>query len=178
MGFLRYGLLAGVVFMGAACGGTAVVESGSGGAGGTGSNGASGQVTTTSGPGSSGNSGQTGPSGQSSSGDTTTSTASGPSDCDGTGICGDSETGCIKCALEGACAPSYDQCLSNDLCIEFANCLSGCGDPMGCVDTCAQQNPEGANLYIGLLDCVICQRCVKDCAGTGFWDCAVPPPGP
>lgn len=181
MGLSRYGLLAGLVMVGAACGGTAVVESGSGGAGGTGNVASSGQGTTTAGPGSSGNSGQTGPSGQTgqtgqtSSGDTTTSTSSGPSDCDGTGICGDSQGGCIQCALEGPCAPSYDQCISNDVCIAFADCLGSCPDPSGCFEGCAMQYPEGADLYVALLDCVICQQCAMDCSGNGFWDCAVPP---
>lgn len=178
MGFLRCGLLAGVVLVGAACGGTAVVESGSGGAGATGSTASSGQGTTTTGPGSSGSSGQTGPSGQTSTGVTTTSTSSGPSDCDGTGVCGDSETGCIQCALQGACASPYDQCLGNDLCVMFAQCLGDCGDPAGCSEICAEDNPEGAILYAGLLDCVVCQQCLQDCAGSPFWDCSVPPPGP
>lgn len=165
-----------------ACGGTAVVENGSGGAGGTGAS-STGQVATSTGPGSSSvSTGQTSTSNStvsSTSSGPMTSSSSGPSDCDGTGNCGDSSTGCIACAISGACASLYDACASDQACIDFAGCISQCPQPPHgpCLDDCLAAAPEGGALYLQLIDCVACQQCAMDCASTGFWNCAAPPPG-
>lgn len=164
----------------AGCGGTAVVESGSGGAGATGS-------TNQAASSSSGIGGTSSVSSGNSSAVTTadtavssgfTSTGSGPSNCDGTGNCGDSSVGCLGCAIEGPCADLYNTCASNQECIDFSTCLGGCQQPPdpGCLGTCMMQYPAGGDLYLKLIDCAVCQQCPGDCAQNGFWDCAVPPP--
>ena len=93
------------------------------------------------------------------------STSTGP-ECDGHGECGDSQSGCVGCALNGPCFNELSKCQDTQECIEFAMCIDGCSDP-GCADMCAAQFPEGASLYNDVLFCVICEQCPSDCDGPG-----------
>lgn len=172
------------VFVGlcAACGGTAVVESGAGG-GGT----ASSSQTTATGMSSSVSTGNSsGATGQSSSAETgqassvasgsmqtVSSSATGPSECDNQGNCGDETSGCIGCSLSGLCAPSYENCAADGECIAFADCAGQCVD-QACQDKCAMTYPNGAELYNQLIQCVLCAACFFDCDGASI-GCAPPP---
>ncbi|MCC6553373.1 MAG: hypothetical protein IT372_10180 [Polyangiaceae bacterium] len=95
---------------------------------------------------------------------TTTTTSTGPSGCDNTGNCGDAGQGCVQCALEGDCAVAFDQCINDQTCTDYANCIQGCGGD-ACVQACAAQSPGGQALYNGLIICVFCNVCMKDCNG-------------
>lgn len=90
---------------------------------------------------------------------TTSTTTSIP--CDGTGDC---DT-CAECALLGPCYDVYAACASNDACAAFADCFDSCAepDPWICMEQCGASNPEGYELFYGLLDCLACQQCPGDC---------------
>lgn len=94
-----------------------------------------------------------------------TSTSSGPN-CDDTGVCGDSTTGCILCALAGNCADEYDACAADQGCIEFSDCAGACAD-QACYDLCSTAYPTGADIYNALVACVVCDECYIDCDGAG-----------
>ena len=99
---------------------------------------------------------------------TITTTSTVPSPCDNTGECGDGETGCLACALEGPCEESYFACVDSGSCIDFSNCFFECNGAPGCEEECSMSNPEGAQLYVALLDCAFCDACPNDCTGYGL----------
>lgn len=137
----------------AACGGNVVVDhAGDGGAGGAP------PTTSTDVTGST-----TGPTGTSTGPSTTSTSTGGPSDCDGTGECGDSFSGCVACALEGKCAIPLSDCQGSETCVGMASCMDPCGFDQACIDDCAAQFPEGALLYDALVNCVLCEQCPIDC---------------
>lgn len=69
---------------------------------------------------------------------------------------------CANNSASGACSGAYDACGSSQSCIDFYNCLVGCGD-QACVDACVQSYPTGAQLYVDLIDCV-CTDCSVECS--------------
>ena len=85
--------------------------------------------------------------------------------CDGTGHCGDLTSGCIACAVSGPCEGQLDACLTSTECTDYESCLSACMDS-SCVDACAAQEPEGAALYLELVECVLLDECPGDCGGS------------
>ena len=156
---LRSSSLIAVFLLLAACGGIVLVEQeGSGGAGGA-------------------------PSTSSSSGPTTSvsssvSTGTGTDFCDGTGDCGFAfspspdclscdSSGCIGCALAGACADELAACQSEPQCVSFVICVEACSDQQ-CFDECSSQTPQGVELYSPVRFCVICDQCPSDCDGPGL----------
>ena len=95
-----------------------------------------------------------------------TNTWSGMSSCDNTGNCGDGQNnGCIACSFQSDCAEPYNTCTSGNECIDFSNCINNCGGTPDCNDTCAAENPVGAQQYTDLVYCVICWDCYNDCNG-------------
>lgn len=134
-----------------ACGGNVIVDpEGSGGSGGA-------PTTTT-----------TGPTTSTVTPTTSTSTSTGPSGCDSGNPsvenCGDSTSGCIQCALEGACIDEFTMCANSQQCIEYVTCIDPCPDT-SCTDSCAMSFPSGAQIYNDLVSCAICQECFIDCDG-------------
>jgi hypothetical protein len=126
-----------------ACGSS---ETGGNGGGGGGSGGNGGATTTTT---------------------TTTSTSSGPV-CDSNPEgCGDREnTGCYKCAVDGACKSYVEACRSDDECIALITCLDPCGenpDSDACIADCRTQSPQGATVYDAAIKCITCDECPNDC---------------
>ncbi|MBK8257802.1 MAG: hypothetical protein IPK82_34680 [Polyangiaceae bacterium] len=96
---------------------------------------------------------------------TSVTTGTGPG-CDAEGFCGDTESGCVGCAVGagGPCQNAYAGCVDTDACIAYADCVSSCMDPQ-CADKCAETYPEGAQLYSNLVVCVICDVCPISCDG-------------
>jgi hypothetical protein len=132
-------------------GGTGAVA-GNGGTGAVGGNGGSGAVA--------GNGGA--PNGPGPS--TTVSVTTGPEDCDGTGQC----DACIPCAAMGPCFGEVQMCQASPDCQAFSDCMQMCGGGgMGCFFQCAQDNPDGANEWIAMIQCFICDACPQDCDGVG-----------
>lgn len=162
------------------CGGNVVVDAtagtggngGAGGEGGTTSNGTfttSTSQTSTSITTSSSNSSSSSSSSQSSSVTTSvsssiSSSSSGPSECDNSGDCGDGEVGCLGCAVQGPCADVYNACISDSTCSDYANCAGECGSP-SCQQKCAEEFPQGMQLYENLIVCAVCKACPNDCNG-------------
>ena len=139
----------------AACGGNVVVDpEGSGGA----------PTTTTTGP----TTTTTTPTPTTTTTTTTTptTTTTEPGFCDNQGFCGDSQSGCIGCALAGPCYPQLEACQINQECLDYVGCVESCQDP-GCADQCAATFPTGGQLYNDLVICVICDYCYNDCDGAG-----------
>lgn len=110
--------------------------------------------------------------GQTSGPTSATSSATGPSQCDGSGNCGDGGAGCIGCAITVTCAGIYDACVQSQECIAYSDCAGQCPDPQ-CLDKCGMSFPEGAGLYDALVVCVICDACYFDCDGASA-GCAAP----
>jgi hypothetical protein len=104
----------------------------------------------------------------SSSSSSVATVSTGPIQCDNTGNCGDTQSGCIGCAVMGPCAGSYEACGTSTACIDYATCVSNCGgnDP-ACQQQCAQKSPGGEQLYTDLILCVLCDVCSNDCPGAG-----------
>jgi len=86
-----------------------------------------------------------------------------PGQCDGTGDC---QT-CADCAFTDLCANEVGACVAAPECLSYNDCMSGCQD-QACVDACAQAYPLGAQLYDALSQCILCDACVDDCAGSGY----------
>ena len=119
-------------------------------AGGNGGNGGGGPMTATQ---------------QSSTNQTATTMTVGPPICDMTGDC----QFCAECAQQGPCIGPLDACINNQLCIDFLSCLEPCMGSPGCFQMCAQANPDGAQLYLEAIQCIVCEQCPSDCNG------AIPP---
>jgi hypothetical protein len=136
----------------AACGGNVVVDpEGSGGT----------PTTTSTGP-------TTTPTTTTSTTNTTTPTptTTQPSSCDNHGFCGDTESGCISCAVNDPCFPHLEACQTDQACIDYVTCVDPCPD-QACADNCAENFPAGAQIYNDLVNCVICEQCYNDCDGAG-----------
>ena len=76
---------------------------------------------------------------------------------------------CQECSMmtpQGMCMDEYNTCGGNQECVDFANCLQPCMD-QACVDNCVMMYPNGADLYIALASCVICDDCYTVCDGAG-----------
>lgn len=69
---------------------------------------------------------------------------------------------CVNDSTYGACAGAYDACGSSQACIDFYTCYSNCAD-QACVDNCVNSYPQGAQIYVDLIDCV-CTDCAVECA--------------
>jgi hypothetical protein len=118
-------------------------SAGNGGSGATGASGGSGGVA--------GNGGS--PNGP------VTTVTTGPIDCDGQGDCGT----CVQCAVNGPCQSLVRMCQSSMACVAFAMCFEGCQGQMGCFPMCAQDNPDGANEWVEMVQCFFCDVCQTDC---------------
>lgn len=81
--------------------------------------------------------------------------------------------------MQGNCAGPTAACQQSQECNGFIACLEECGNKCGnddwCFNECAQgpdgtggcvgQYPEGMELYMELVYCVICDECYEDCDG-------------
>jgi hypothetical protein len=72
---------------------------------------------------------------------------------------------CPSCALSSACAALWTTCQSNPACQSIDGCAVACTDST-CLQSCYAQNPDGANDYKAVHDCVHCQQC--PCTGQCF----------
>jgi hypothetical protein len=84
--------------------------------------------------------------------------------CDGTGDCGDINSGCVACAVSGPCEGLMDACESSAECVDYMDCVGACADTM-CSEACKAQEPEGAALYEAVVVCVVIDECPNDCGG-------------
>lgn len=150
------------------CGGAVIWDGSGDGGGGAGGSGTTSSSTTITGT-------TTTVTGTTITGTTTTFTTTSsstittnPSECDNSGDCGDGQTGCLGCAVQGPCAASYDACVSTTECIDYANCAGPCGNDQGCQQKCLNDFPMGAQLYNDLVICAFCNACPNDCGSAGM----------
>jgi hypothetical protein len=75
----------------------------------------------------------------------------------------------MNCSTSSTCAAPANNCLSNQDCVDFLDCIQLCMDE-SCTNTCVSTHPTGSNLYFLLMDCAMCTACPVDCAleGQGF----------
>lgn len=64
---------------------------------------------------------------------------------------------CDSC-MEASCCVETNTCMGSSQCSSFLGCLSTCVDGDGgidqtCANTCASQNPSGANQYDSMVSC-------------------------
>jgi Stigma-specific protein, Stig1 len=90
-----------------------------------------------------------------------------PPVCDGSGVCGDADTGCVSCALTDGCSDELTRCTGDMSCINYVGCVRSCKTP-ACEDGCATTFPAGVPLYDAVLTCLYCTECPVDCADVGF----------
>lgn len=96
---------------------------------------------------------------------TTVSSGVFPIECDQTGFCGDTVSGCIGCALTGPCALSLEACNQSKDCNGYSICVGACApQAQTCVANCASAHPAGAKLFTAMVDCAICTACPMDCS--------------
>lgn len=71
---------------------------------------------------------------------------------------------CRNCAEENVCQQQVSACEGSSDCESFAFCAGECqGDSM-CIDGCAQENPNGYDVYAEAYVCVLCDGCPNRCA--------------
>ena len=102
----------------------------------------------------------------STSGITTTATTSISSSstgggCDNSGDC----QICAECAQMGPCSDEIEDCFTDAECQAFANCFGMCQGTPGCFPDCAMMHPEGVQLYVAAIQCILCDECPVDCEG-------------
>ncbi|WP_437531215.1 matrixin family metalloprotease [Sorangium sp. So ce726] len=81
-----------------------------------------------------------------------TSAASGGGSCDS----------CSNDSLANTCKAAYDACGASLACRGFIGCVNECSDD-ACVERCLNDQPEGAGMYIRILECV-CGECSTECS--------------
>jgi hypothetical protein len=86
----------------------------------------------------------------------------GASSCDHKGDCAT----CTDCATSDGCHDKVLTCQGNTDCSALANCLAACSTTE-CADQCMAAHPEGANLYMDVSMCIVCDECPVDCNGVG-----------
>lgn len=64
---------------------------------------------------------------------------------------------CDSC-MEASCCTETNTCMGSSMCSSFLGCLSNCIDGDGgidqtCANSCASQNPTGANQYDSMVSC-------------------------
>jgi len=67
----------------------------------------------------------------------------------------------------GCCEASYDTCVNDAECVGFATCAGACEDD-ACVQDCANDFPNGVNLYLDVLDCVFGDQTPQDPGACGL----------
>ncbi|MCC6554981.1 MAG: hypothetical protein IT372_18565, partial [Polyangiaceae bacterium] len=89
--------------------------------------------------------------------------------CDNTGFCGDLQSGCIGCALANNCAGELAACQNDPTgdCVAFWMCADACFY-QDCIDQCAENHPQGAELFNYLVVCTFCVECYNDCDGADY----------
>ncbi len=150
-----------------ACGGSVVFveDGGDGGAGGAGGSGTttSSSKSTTVGMATKGSSAIS--TVQSTSGQVVSVGTTGSSGCD-TGVPATIESfecqSCVDCSINGACFGAYSACENGPECFPFVDCISNCGNP-GCEQQCQEAFPTGAQQYLDLWICVVCEDCANNC---------------
>ncbi|WP_437817857.1 MXAN_6577-like cysteine-rich protein [Sorangium sp. So ce1078] len=90
-----------------------------------------------------------------------------PPVCDNSGECGDSTSGCVKCAVEGNCADEVEACGDSPACIGFLSCYHTCATD-ACKADCIEADPASAALVDRYKACIYCSECPNDCSGEGF----------
>ena len=90
---------------------------------------------------------------------TPASSSTGADVCDNSGDC----QICAECAQFGPCNDELESCFSDADCQAFAECFGMCQGTPGCFPNCAMMHPMGAELYIAMLQCILCNECPVDC---------------
>lgn len=91
-------------------------------------------------------------------GTTAASAASATSAAGGGGSC----DSCSNDSLANTCKAPYDACGASLACRGFIGCINECPDD-ACVERCLDDQPEGAGMYISILEC-ICGECSTECS--------------
>jgi hypothetical protein len=73
--------------------------------------------------------------------------------------------------VETDCKAERDACAGDDACVELDACVSGCGDTLQCLGTCAEGFTEGLTSYLALANCIRCESCSGFCEGCGLLHC-------
>lgn len=85
------------------------------------------------------------------------------------GLCFDNDPAtddCGSCAFAGPCAALYSACTMNAECVALDGCIGACAD-QACADQCYVDHATGADDYINMLRCVICDTCPIECDAAG-----------
>lgn len=76
---------------------------------------------------------------------------------------------CAECSQSGppgTCMDESAACGSSQACLDFYNCIAPC-ETNECVEACQTTYPEGSDLYIEFVACVLCNDCYVVCDGAG-----------
>jgi cysteine-rich repeat protein len=60
---------------------------------------------------------------------------------------------CDAC-YQDQCCDQGSACVNNAACLDVLDCLGSCGDEPFCQQQCVDNNPEGANLLFGVIECI------------------------
>ena len=106
--------------------------------------------------------------GTTSSGTTSSGTTSGggSSSGDDSGTC----DACGNCAIASYCQAEMNACDSSQDCVAFGSCLSSCQDD-ACFQGCETSYPQGEQLYLTWVTCILCTACYDDCDGASSGAC-------
>jgi hypothetical protein len=65
------------------------------------------------------------------------------------------------------CIQAWNTCLQSPGCTAVIDCINGCGGGTlsQCFQSCAAQNPGGAQMLEQAIVCTFCGECMNDCAG-------------
>jgi len=85
------------------------------------------------------------------------------SECEALGECEQ----CAQCSFGGACAEVYENCLQQQECTMFIDCITNCGADAPCFDQCSGQYPNGLEGAQMVAVCVS-QVCPQSCEGQIF----------
>lgn len=76
-------------------------------------------------------------------------------------VCND----CVQCAVSNECAALASVCSNSSDCVDFANCVNGCGSDQACITACQDSVPDGVDAYIDVVNCAFCDTCSSNCDG-------------
>jgi len=77
---------------------------------------------------------------------------------------------CQVCAAQQACAVLISACQQSSPCMGLDGCMKGCGADLNCKQQCYAGNVDGVKLYEAMMNCLLCDQCLKDC--TGYRTCS------
>jgi hypothetical protein len=73
---------------------------------------------------------------------------------------------CRTCAAAEPCSVLISTCLNDASCQAIDQCVTICGGDLVCQQQCFDGNPAGVAPYNAANDCIYCDECASDCAGS------------